>query len=113
MIRALRWHVKSDCASELSQGPFRKFADENTIALHHSAPNEPKENSVVEHHVSVIKSMAHAVSYDAGFWPSMCFLLWRLHVSSTPFMLALVVLLLTSLIMDLLCLFSSFALWDA
>ena len=32
VIRALKWHVKSDCASELSQGPFRKFADENTIA---------------------------------------------------------------------------------
>ena len=71
VIRALKWHMKSDCASELSQGPFRKFADENTIALHHSAPNEPKENSVVERHVGVIKSMARAVSFDAGFWPSM------------------------------------------
>ena len=71
VIHALKVHVKSDCASELSQGPFRKFADENTIALHHSAPHGSKENSVVERHVGVIKAMARAVSYDAGFWPSM------------------------------------------
>ena len=67
--------MKSDCASELSQGPFRKFADDSTIALHHghSAPHEPNENSVVERHVGVIKAMARAISYDAGFWPSTCF----------------------------------------
>ena len=70
-IHALKWHVKSDCVSELSQGPFHKFADENTITLHHSDPHEPKENSVVEHHIGVIKAMACAVSYDAGFWPLM------------------------------------------
>ena len=64
--------MKSDCASGLSQGPFCKFADENTIPLRHSAPHEPKETSVVEHHVGVIKSMTCAVSYDAGFWPLMC-----------------------------------------
>ena len=71
VICALKVHVKSDRASELSQGPFHKFADETTIALHHSAPREPKENSVVECHVGVFNAMAHAVSYDAGFWPLM------------------------------------------
>ena len=72
VIFALKMHMKSDCASELSYGPFCKFADDNTIALHHLAPHEPKENLVVEHHVGVIKAMAHAVSYDARLWPLMC-----------------------------------------
>ena len=41
------------------------------VSTAHTA--EPKENSVVERHVGVIKAMAHAVSYDAGIWPSMWF----------------------------------------
>ena len=71
VIHALKVHVKSDCMYELSQGPFCKFADENTITLLHSAPHEPEENSVVECHVGIIKAMAHDVSYDAGFRPLM------------------------------------------
>ena len=32
VVCALKMHMKSDCASELSQGTFCKFADDNTIA---------------------------------------------------------------------------------
>ena len=72
VVHALKTHRKSDCASELSHGAFHKFADDSTIALHHLAPHEPNETSVVERHVGVIKAMACAVSYNAGFWPLMC-----------------------------------------
>ena len=109
-VCALKMRMKSDCMSELSQGTFCKFADDNTIALHHSAPHEPKENSVVEHHAGVIKAMACAVSYDAGFWPLMGFLLWRQLVFSTPSVLVHVGLPLISWTMALLPLFSFFAL---
>ena len=73
VVCALKMHMKFDCASKLPQGTFCKFADDNAIAFHHSAPHEPRETSAVEHHVGVIQAMACAVSYDAGFWPLMCF----------------------------------------
>ena len=96
VIRALKVHVKSDCASELSQGPFRKFADDNTVAHHHSAPHEPKENSVVERHVGSSKPWPVLSPMMLGSGLRCGFLLWRQLVFSTLSVLVCVGLPLTS-----------------